>query len=210
MSPAPHPRTPQLTSHQQLTEGRFPTCHQPSCCSAPITTGCTTAASSPSPDQPATSWSQTAPADTLIRDRWPARPRNRHPRSRPTPDPAANAPTGGGTNPSNPHHKRRTSHYRATTTTRCTGPGINAADQTLHSGPAELSRDPAYGADGQLFPALWRLIAVSQSGRDWFVCSMQTRTLASSGCVPAGTDGLLNSPWYFDQIVSFVSVSLAQ
>ena len=90
------------------TSGIGRTAAQPSwptwCCYAPITTGCTIAASSPSPDPQTISSSPTAPANHSVQDRWPAHRRDPHPRSRPAPGPPASAPTGGGINPSNPNH----------------------------------------------------------------------------------------------------------
>ena len=41
---------------------------------------------------------------TLSSDRWPAHRPDPHRRSHPAPDPPGNAPTGGGTNPSNQNH----------------------------------------------------------------------------------------------------------
>ena len=77
-----------------------------------ITTGCITAASSPSPDPPTTWSSPTATGMYSPMARWPDhRPHPRRP-CRPTQDPAANAPTGGGTTPSNPNHHQTTTDRR--------------------------------------------------------------------------------------------------
>ena len=77
--------------------------------SARTTTEPTTAASSPSPAPPTTSSSPTPTVANSPPHRSPAPPHTPHPTSHPAPDPPANAPTGGGTTPSNHnHHQRRT------------------------------------------------------------------------------------------------------
>ena len=76
------------------------------CWSAPITTGCTIEASSPSPDPCTTSPSLTAPAENSALDHWRAHRRNPRPPWHRAPALVASAPTGGGTNHSNRNHHR--------------------------------------------------------------------------------------------------------
>ncbi len=79
------------------------------CWYARITTGCTTEASSPSPEPQIISPSPTAPGDRLTQDRSRGRPTFPRPPSRRVPGPPASAPTGGGTNPfSRSHHQQTT------------------------------------------------------------------------------------------------------
>ena len=74
---------------------------------ARITTGRTIEASSPSQGLPTTSPSPTARADDSPHDRWRVRRTYPHPTFHRAPDQPANAPTGGGTNPSNRNRHRQ-------------------------------------------------------------------------------------------------------
>ena len=96
----PHPTLGRRRPHRTDTT---------SCCSVPTITGCTTAASSPSPDHPSSLTVTDSDGRTLSSGSL-ARPPNQTPtrRGRPTADPSANAPNGSGTTPSNPNHRPAT------------------------------------------------------------------------------------------------------
>src|ERR1700757_3634204 len=101
---------PAVCTH--TTSGTGKTADPPSwptwCCYALITTGCTTGASSPSPDPQSISPSPTAPADHSPQDRSRVHPTFPRPPSHRAPGPPASAPTGGGTNPFSPSHHQHT------------------------------------------------------------------------------------------------------